>query len=290
MLGGRPISGRADWPGSSAEHARRSGRCSADTASPAGPRAAAELRRYEWSRPGALLHMDVKKLARFSVPGHRVTGDRSTNDLHRGIGYDHLHCVVDDHTPARLRRAAPARGRRHQRPHARARTRLLRRARPRPARGGDDRQRPRLPPQPPLHRRSSDNGIRHIRTPAYTPRWNGKVERFIQTLQNEWAYSRTWPDSSAAPAARKASSATTTAAPAQLTRRPATNQPRSQRLWAGQLAELERATVPSSAATQPRRPGGPYPSTVSGRRGAICRYERSTPPRDDQVALDRSHV
>ena len=39
--------------------------------------------------------------------------------------------------------------------------------------------------------------IRHIRTPAYTPRWNGKVERFIQTLQNEWAYSRTWPNSSA---------------------------------------------------------------------------------------------
>src|ERR687897_989018 len=55
-------------------------------------------RRYEWSRPGALLHMDVKKLARFSVPGHRVTGDRGTKDLHRGIGYDHLHCVVDDHT------------------------------------------------------------------------------------------------------------------------------------------------------------------------------------------------
>jgi transposase InsO family protein len=39
-------------------------------------------------------------------------------------------------------------------------------------------------------------GARHIRTPAYTPRWNGKVERFIQTLQNEWAYSRLWPDSS----------------------------------------------------------------------------------------------
>jgi transposase len=55
-------------------------------------------RRYEWSRPGALLHMDVKKLARFSVPSHRVTGDRRTKDLHRGIGFDHLHCVVDDHS------------------------------------------------------------------------------------------------------------------------------------------------------------------------------------------------
>ena len=38
-------------------------------------------------------------------------------------------------------------------------------------------------------------GARHIRTPAYTPRWNGKVERFIQTLDFEWAHGRVWPDS-----------------------------------------------------------------------------------------------
>src|SRR4051794_21492206 len=61
------------------------------------------FRRYEWSRPGALLHMDVKKLARFSVPGHRATGDRATGDrtkirVNRHVGYDHLHCVVDDHS------------------------------------------------------------------------------------------------------------------------------------------------------------------------------------------------
>jgi transposase InsO family protein len=41
----------------------------------------------------------------------------------------------------------------------------------------------------------AQRGIRHIRTPAYTPAGNGKVERFIQTLQQEWAYSRTWPNS-----------------------------------------------------------------------------------------------
>jgi transposase InsO family protein len=38
-------------------------------------------------------------------------------------------------------------------------------------------------------------GARHILTPPYTPRWNGKVERFIQTLKREWAYAHTWPSS-----------------------------------------------------------------------------------------------
>jgi transposase len=45
-------------------------------------------RRYEWSRPGALLHMDVKKLSRFRVPGHRATGTRSEKEHNRGVGYD----------------------------------------------------------------------------------------------------------------------------------------------------------------------------------------------------------
>jgi transposase InsO family protein len=42
----------------------------------------------------------------------------------------------------------------------------------------------------------SASGARHITTPAYTPRWNGKVERFIQTLKAEWAQAHTWPTSS----------------------------------------------------------------------------------------------
>ena len=36
---------------------------------------------------------------------------------------------------------------------------------------------------------------RHITTPPYTPRWNGKVERFIRTLKTEWAQAHTWPSS-----------------------------------------------------------------------------------------------
>src|SRR5215207_3387938 len=56
-------------------------------------------RRYEWSRPGALLHLDVKKLARFSVPGHRAIGERTEIARNRGSGYDYLHCVVDVDRP-----------------------------------------------------------------------------------------------------------------------------------------------------------------------------------------------
>ena len=153
-------------------------------------------RRYEWSRPGALLHMDVKKLGRFHVPGHRVTGSR-VYDRHRGVGYDHLHCVVDDHS--RLAYVEL-----HPREDAETNAGTLERALRFFAELGLD------PPEAVMtdnalvyvrgrrfNQLLANAGIRHIRTPIYTPRWNGKVERFIRTLQDEWAYSRTWPNSSA---------------------------------------------------------------------------------------------
>jgi transposase InsO family protein len=153
-------------------------------------------RRYEWSRPGALLHMDVKKLARFSVPGHRVTGDRRTKDLHRGIGYDHLHCVVDDHT--RLAYVEL-----HPREDAETNARTLERALAAFAELGLEPAEAVMTDNAMVYRHSrrfkavlAAAGARHIRTPPYTPRWNGKVERFIGTLQQEWAYASTWRNSS----------------------------------------------------------------------------------------------
>ena len=153
-------------------------------------------RRYEWSRPGALLHMDVKKLGRFHVPGHRVTGSRAY-DRNRGVGYDYLHCVLDDHSRVAYVEL-------HPRDDAETNAGTLERALRFFAELGLN------PPEAVMtdnalvylrgrrfNQLLANAGIRHIRTPIYTPRWNGKVERFIRTLQDEWAYSRTWPNSSA---------------------------------------------------------------------------------------------
>jgi transposase InsO family protein len=153
-------------------------------------------RRYEWSRPGALLHVDVKRLARFREPGHRATGDRTEVARNRGAGYEYLHCVVDD-------RSRYAYVELHTREDGETAARVLARALAELAALGL------APPEAVMtdnafaYRLSSafqavlaSVGARHIVTPPYTPRWNGKVERFIQTLLREWAYVRTWASSS----------------------------------------------------------------------------------------------
>lgn len=142
--------------------------------------------RYEYAEPGALLHVDIKKLGRIRRLGHRITG-QPRGQLH-GAGWEFAHVAVDDAsrvayvelgaderqaTAARFTRRAVAwfrrRGVRVQRVmtdngscyRARRFARLCRRL-----------------------------AIRHTRTRPYTPRTNGKAERFIQTLLREWAYAR----------------------------------------------------------------------------------------------------
>jgi transposase len=65
------------------------------------PRAKREqVRRYEWPCPGDLLHMDTKRYARFSRPGHAVTGNRFSSGAKKRerVGYEFCHSIVDDHT------------------------------------------------------------------------------------------------------------------------------------------------------------------------------------------------
>jgi transposase InsO family protein len=152
-------------------------------------------RRYEWSRPGALLHMDVKRLARFRRPGHRATGIRGKHIRSRGAGYDYLHCVVDDHSRF-------AHVELHPREDAETNARTLERALAELSELGLGPPEAVMTDNAFVYTRSrrlreilARCGARHIVTPPYTPRWNGKVESFINTLQQEWAYARRWQSS-----------------------------------------------------------------------------------------------
>lgn len=150
--------------------------------------------RYQRERPGELLHLDIKKLGRFDRPGHRATGSR-TGCRNRGAGWDFVHVAVDDATRLAYVEVLPDEKKES------ATACLIRALAWFAARGVT------------VERVMTDNGscyrsklfgkalaasaIRHIRTRPYTPRTNGKAERFIQTLQREWAYGATYASSNA---------------------------------------------------------------------------------------------
>ncbi|MFQ5830965.1 MAG: IS481 family transposase [Candidatus Methylomirabilia bacterium] len=156
---------------------------------PLEPRAPA--RRYEYAAPGELLHLDVKKLARFWRIGHRITGDRRGGS--DGAGWDFVHVCVDDYSRLAYVEVLPDERRETTTGF------LVRALRWFRAKGVT------------VRRIMTDNGcgyvsrlfakacritgLRHIRTRPYTPRTNGKAERFIQTLLREWAYALPYPSS-----------------------------------------------------------------------------------------------
>jgi len=147
--------------------------------------------RYEYAQPGQLLHLDIKKLARFRLPGHRVTDDRTVTS--RGIGWEYVHLAIDDHSRVAFGCIEPdERGISACRALIKA-VRYYRSLGVRFARVLTDngacyksRRFRRL-----VHRL----GMRHLRTKPYTPRTNGKAERLVQTTLREWAYARSYVNS-----------------------------------------------------------------------------------------------
>jgi transposase InsO family protein len=148
--------------------------------------------RYCRRHPGELIHLDVKKLGRFSRPGHRVTGTRIGCRNYRA-GWEFVHVAVDDCSRlAYVEVLDDERG-----PTT---VGFFERACAWFARHGVH-----------VERVMSDNGpnyrskvfaelcaareIRHVFTRPYRPRTNGKAERFIQTMLREWAYAAVYTSS-----------------------------------------------------------------------------------------------
>jgi transposase InsO family protein len=155
--------------------------------------AAPPKHRYERQTPGELLHLDTKKLARFDQPGHRVTGDVSR--FSKKPGYQALHVAIDDHSRVGFSLMLTDETTKSAIAFVFAALRYYR------ALGvkvtgimTDNGSAYRSKKFAKLLRRLK---IRHLRTRPYTPRTNGKAERFIQTLLREWAYAYTYPNSEA---------------------------------------------------------------------------------------------
>lgn len=149
------------------------------------------IRRYERAAPGELLHIDTKRLGRIQGVGHRMTGDRTKN-RNRGIGWDAVHLAIDDHSRVSFAAIKPDET-------ALSCVQFLREAVAYYNRMGVR-----------IDRVMTDNGtgykktfrlacealgIRHVRTRPYTPKTNGKAERFVQTSLREWAYVRPYESS-----------------------------------------------------------------------------------------------
>ncbi len=152
---------------------------------------AAPHNRYEYAAPGQLLHLDIKKLARFRQPGHRVTGNRQVNS--DGIGWEYVHLAIDDHSRVAFGSIEP-----DERGISACRA-LLQAARY--YRGLGVRFERVLTDNGACYRSRSFRrlvhrlGMRHLRTRPYTPRTNGKAERLVQTCLREWAYARSYANS-----------------------------------------------------------------------------------------------
>jgi transposase InsO family protein len=142
------------------------------------------VRRYEWSRPGELVHVDTKKLGRIVQPSHRVTGNRR-HSL-RGAGWEYAHVAIDDCSrylyaeilPDEKRYTATAFWLRAVRAF---RQRGIHVERVLTDNGGAYCSRP-------FRKACRWLGIMPKRTRPYRPQTNGKAERVIQTLLRKWAY------------------------------------------------------------------------------------------------------
>jgi transposase InsO family protein len=150
-------------------------------------------RRYQRDRPGELIHIDIKKLGKFKKIGHRITGDRTGQSNNRGVGWEFVHVAIDDASRIAFSRVMKT----ERRGCAIA---FLKAAVAYYASLGITAERVMTDNGScykafAFRRLCKRLGLRHIRTKPYTPKTNGKAERFIQTALREWAYARAYDTS-----------------------------------------------------------------------------------------------
>jgi transposase InsO family protein len=145
-----------------------------------------EVVRYEREHPGELIHLDIKKLGRIDGIGHRISGDRRGQSSKRGTGWEYLHVAIDDASRLAFTAIMPDERKESAaafleqalawfRAHGVITQRVMT--------DNGSAYRSRL-----FASAIAAHGLRHKRTRPYTPRTNGKAERFIQTSIREWAY------------------------------------------------------------------------------------------------------
>jgi transposase InsO family protein len=151
------------------------------------------VRRYEREQPGELIHIDIKKLGRFERVGHRITGDRKGQSNSRGVGWEFVHVCIDDASRVAFSQILPDEKKASAVAFLKAAVAYYASLGVRLARVMTDNG----PCYKAFDFRGAcrDLGLKHIRTKPYTPKTNGKAERFIQTALREWAYAQAYPTS-----------------------------------------------------------------------------------------------
>jgi transposase InsO family protein len=157
--------------------------------------------RYERERPGELIHLDIKKLGRFEQIGHRITGDRTGQSSTRGerggktwgAGWEYVHVCIDDASRVAFSQVMP--NEKKESATAFLKASLAYYASLGVTVTGV------MTDNGPCYTSFAfrdlcrDLGLKHIRTKPYTPKTNGKAERFIQTALREWAYAQAYQTS-----------------------------------------------------------------------------------------------
>ncbi len=149
--------------------------------------------RYERQHPGELIHLDIKKLGRFEKPGHRITGDRTGQSNSRGVGWEYVHVCIDDASRIACSQVFPDEKKESAVAALKTAVAYYKSLGVTVSRVMTDNGPCYISDD--FRKACADLGLKHIRTKPYTPKTNGKAERFIQTALREWAYAQTYQTS-----------------------------------------------------------------------------------------------